>query len=148
MKTVTRREFLGTFRPNWLTGRVAGVSAIGAVTVFLLCQVYLFVRSQNPATFVRTLAFLMGVGFVIFVIRKLLSITQRMIEKTSDDFRVFAAGVMRFFDVIVGVIFGAYLYERWNAGADILSPILAFLLSTPLVFVGMEPTINVRVFPE
>ena len=128
MPSLTRREFLRSLVPAWLTARLILTAIVAAAAVFVAVRLAAVVRVNGFVASARIAGVLVSVGIAAFLLSKLASMIRRAVAGASEDFRSFASNLSRAFEFLVAMSVGAFLYARWSAGGDVISTIIVLAL--------------------
>jgi len=123
-RPLTRREFLRSFVPSWLTKRVVLATIVVAGGLFVALKLAEVVREQGFAASLTGAGILAGIGLTVFLLTKLTSMVRRAVAAASPDFQSFALNLSRVLECVVSMFIGAFLYARWSSGADITSTLI------------------------
>lgn len=121
---LTRREFLLSFVPRWLTKRVILAAIITGGGLFVAWELAEVVREQGFAASLTGAGILSGVGATVFLLTRLTSIVHRAVASASEDFQSFASNLSRVLEFMVAMSIGAFLYARWISGADMTATLI------------------------
>ncbi|HSH95706.1 MAG TPA: hypothetical protein VK968_16300, partial [Roseimicrobium sp.] len=121
---LTRREFLSSLVPPWLTKRAVFATLIVAGGLFVALELAEVVRGQGFAASMTGAGVLAGIGLTVFLLTRLTSIVRRAVAAASPDFQSFASNLSRVLECVIAMFIGAFLYARWSSGADITSTLI------------------------
>jgi hypothetical protein len=122
MPPLTRRDFLRTLLPAWLTRRIVLVAVATLGGLFVSFQLAKVLREQGLE---KSAAFLTAVWLAVFLLSRLSSLLRHAVAGASADFRAFVSKLSRVFECVVLISVGAYLHAQWSSGADITSTLVA-----------------------
>lgn len=116
---LTRREFLGSLRPSWMTRRNLAHAGIALGAIAATCLVVSFVRQVSPMTILKgagvIVCFLLG----LFVLGVVVVAAQAILQRSPLIVRAVANVVMMKLIPAAGLGFaGILIYQRWLRGDD------------------------------
>jgi hypothetical protein len=133
MKPISRREFLLSLVPAWLTLRNVAVAVAVSCSILLAVEFYDFVRAQRTATILKTAGAVAGVLVFAVAYRRVFVRAKRALAGSTADFQSFVKNLGHLLAVLFAAASGAYFYWRWSVGLEVESSLL-MLAGSSLVF--------------
>lgn len=127
---ITRRTFLFSFVPSWLTQRnlrFAGIAALGALLATVVVSIF---QHLDFLSLLKLAGVALGVVFALALITWLGSALIALTEKSPPWVSALLSVLWKVVEFAAAGAFGVHLYRRWQRGEDLTSALLTVAVVT------------------